>query len=466
MPDTRHISVRSAQQALAGTVEHPGLFELALGFKTATKSIKVVHVMNDLAQCVFGGAPAHGGDLLCRVIRQDIEGEDNSEIALRRDPRFGALFEGAYPATLGARQVALLRTAAAAVLNADGGMYEAGTSMASGLATHRDLLGFEGFRRFRVGAYLSGILSEHGRRTVRELYTSTADPVTRALRPLVLPDTLVDKQPAPTPRDPSPFDASLGRGLLTLLRQPLSKPTLLRYFALGASLGVVLKVLGVGRPHGRPVVLAVPDADEPGTVPLREQAVISWNLSVDAMDEHLARLLPGHALAEELWRSASPQEGTVEVPAVRSLAAAARDLISAMRAAKRDKDADELYWPDAFAAALGGKAGCVLPKRGGFGWGKRLTLTGEMAEVLILMFAPPGTREPWRSLWRRVRDHLGIVVGVEPHIDAEILEGVRVRHVSLEHLAAASNTLLEGTVRRGVARVLPDSGAEVGGDLS
>jgi hypothetical protein len=468
MPEVRRLSARLAQQILAGTTEHSGLFEQALGFKTATKSIKVVHVMNDLAQCVFGGAPAHGGDLLCRIIRQNVEGEDNSEVALRRDSKFGAAFDVAYPANLGSRQIALLRDAAAAVLNADGGMYEPGTSMASGLATHRDLLGFEGFRRFRVGSYLAGILNEEGRRTVRELYTRTSDPVTRALQPIVLADDLVDKQAHLRSRDPalSPFDISLGRGLTTLLRQPLSKPTLLRYFSLGASLGVVLKVLGIGRSNGRPVVLAAPDAEEPGAVPLREQAVVSWNLNVDAMDDHLARLLPLHPLADQLWRVAIADDMALEIPAARNLTAASRDIVAAMRSARKDKEADDVYWPDAFAAALGAKAGCVLPKRSGFGWGKRLTLNGELAEVLILMFVQSGTREPWRSMWKRVRDHLGIVVGVEPHADADILEGAQVRHVSLEHLATAAEILLESAVRRGVARTLPDSGAEVGGDLS
>jgi hypothetical protein len=465
MPDTRRVSANIAQQVLAGTPQHPGVFELALGFKTATKAIKVVHVMNDLAQCVLGGAPAHGGDFLCRLIRTRVEGEDNSEVTLRADERFGAAFDTAYPASLGARQVAQLREAAGAVLNADGGMYEPGTAMASGLATHRDLLGFEGFRRFRVGAYIAGILNEDGRRRVRELYTSASDPVTRALRPIALTDALIDKQAAVSQRELSAFDVSLGRGLLTLLRQPLSKPTLLRYFALGASLGVVLKVLGVGRLNGRPIVLAVPESDEPGAIPLREQAVVSWNLSVDVMDDHLATLIATHPLAEQLSRVPTADEPAVEIPVSRNPSTLARDLVIAMRSA-RDRNADEVYWPDSFVAALGAKAGCVLPKRGGFGWGKRLTLTGELAEVLILMFTPPGSREPWRTLWRRVRDHLGIVVGVEPHVDAELLESARVRHVSLEHLAMASQGLLESTVRRGVARTLPDSGAEVGGDLA
>ena len=149
--------------------------------------------------------------------------------------------DGRSPRSLGRKRILQVRAAAGALLNVDGGMYKPGDNKASSVATHRDLLGFEGFRRFRVGAYLAAILEDDGRRRIRELYLNAQDPVSRALLPLFAEEALVDKQHGGRPIVPTPFDRSLGRALLTLLQQPLSKPTLLRYLALGSVLGIVLK---------------------------------------------------------------------------------------------------------------------------------------------------------------------------------------------------------------------------------
>lgn len=472
MSKTRRLSYRIARDILdpRGQSEHPGLIEMALGFKPATTSFKSVHLMNDLAQCVLGGAPDHGGDFLCRIIREDEEDEENSEEQLRRDADFGAVFGRAYPVSLGHKKIRLLRRSADVVLNADKGVYKPGTSMASSLATHRDLLGFEGFRRFKVGAYLAHILGEEGRSRLRQLYTSTADPVSRAFRPLFISAPLVEKQTSSgKERALSAFDESLGRALTRLLSQPLSKPTLLRYCALGGTLGIVLKILGVGRPNGRPVLLALADHDEGGPMPLREQAVQSMKVAIDDMDRHLARLLSSHPLAETLWRArVDADEPSIEVPATKDLDGCALDVISGLRTFRSDDDEKlkDSYWPDAFAMSLGRRAGIIHPKSGGFGWGKRLVLTAEMVEVLVLMFVAPGTTESWRTLWTRIRDHLGIVIGAQAHLDAEILESSRLLHVSLAELSQSADIFLTQAVHRGVARRLPDSGAQAGGELS
>jgi hypothetical protein len=475
---SRRLSIRLAREIMAGTPEHMGLIQSTLGFRTGTNSIKPVHIMNDLAQCVLGGAPAHGGDFLCRLIREWKEEEPNSEEDLRHDPAFGDAFRRAYPQVLGHRQITNLRRAAGVILNADLGMYKPGDSMASGLATHRDLLGFEGFRRFRTGRYLANILGDEGRRLVAKLYLSTNDPVSRALRPVLVEADLVDKQSASGRMPPlTPFDTSLGRGLTRLLSQPLSKPTLLRYFAMGATLGIVLKVLGAGRTNGRPSILAVPEQEEGEAMPLRKQAVQSMTVAISALDAHLASLLPSHPLAEQLWgTSVEAGEAALEIGRGSNLAACAEQVIAALRAAKgktkdkadeddqeKEKDKDN-YWPDSFAAALGKQSGFI--DGGGYGWGRRFVLSGEMTEVLVLMSVSAGERVDWRSLWTGVRDHLGLVVGAQAHVDAQVLESAGVLHVSFEELSRSSEVLLERAIRRGVARHLPDSGAQVGGDLS
>jgi hypothetical protein len=180
------VKLESARDLLQGVEDAVGLFEQLIGFRTATRSIKSVHIMNDCAQTLLGGAPSSGGDFMCRVIRLDKEDEPNSEEELRVDSEFGKLFNSAFPAELGPRRIRALRRAASAVLNHDGGVYRAGDRMASALATHQGLLGFEGFRRFRIGRYLTRILSPEGQLRLRDLLTSDRDPITRAFRPLLV----------------------------------------------------------------------------------------------------------------------------------------------------------------------------------------------------------------------------------------------------------------------------------------
>src|SRR5262245_39818292 len=185
------VEVEAAKRVLmAGSEEEPGVFEAVLGFQTRTYSIKAVHMMNDLAQTVAGGAPSHGGDLLCQVIRHDKDGEGTSEEELRANTRLGPAFRRAFPQELGPMHVRHLRHAIGLVLNHDGGLYQAGTQMASGLATHRLLLGLDGFRGLRLGSYLARCLSAEGRQRLASLYNDDRDPYTRTLRPL-----LVDEGP-------------------------------------------------------------------------------------------------------------------------------------------------------------------------------------------------------------------------------------------------------------------------------
>ena len=213
------IEVDVLRGLLMGRDGTPGVFERTVGFQTATNAIKGVHIVNDLAQTVLGGAPDHGGDLLCRIVREQKTdaGEDNSDETLRRDPVFGAPYARAFPATLGAERVTRARAACSAVLTFDGGMYRAGDRMASSLATHRALLGFEGFRRFGVGRYLANLLGEAGRSRVADLFDSPTDPLSRALSPLLLEAPLKDTHPRGRDATPelSELDRDLGRRLTT-----------------------------------------------------------------------------------------------------------------------------------------------------------------------------------------------------------------------------------------------------------
>ena len=438
-----------------------GVFEQVMGFGTGTTVIKGVHVMNDLAQCVLGGAPSHGGDLLCGVIREDKaeHGEDNSDARLRADLRFGEAYQRAFPADLPPGEITRLRTAAAALLSFDGGMYRAGTRMASGLATHRDLLGFEGFRRFGVGHYLEQVLGETGRERLRTLFESPTDPLTRALAPLLLEAPLRDTQPGRGPTSElSPFDRSLGGALNTLLSQPLTKPALLRLFLLAASLGICLKLLGAGLPDGRPIALATcADDVGPGRL-LRQEAVQAFNRGLVRLDARIAGALAERAGWSAMLLAKKPRSArgfdTDGAPA------------AVVAAARVHSFSDRVYWPDTFAIALGRKAGCVLPKRDQAGWGKHLVLTGDLIEALVLMFVPPGEPpEAWPLLWERVREELGLVIGANDYEDPQLLRASGVLQVNAEDLAKNSDNVLAAAIRRGVARRLPDSGAEAGGTI-
>ncbi len=456
----REISIAGLRELVMGTKEQVGLYAQVLGFRTATGSIKGVHVMNDLAQSVLGGAPSHRGDLLCQIIRQDIDDprHDNTDTGLRAS----AHYRQAYPEELGGPQIYRLREAARLLLNFDGGMYRPGDGMASGLATHWTLLGAEGFRRFGLGRYLTAILGEPGRARLEELYRDKGDPVTQALRPLLKAAPLQDSHPERLPLCLAPFDEALGRRLTVLLQQPLSKPMLLRYTLLASSLGLVLKVLGAGRPDGRPVVLALPeDPHHSRRSSLRQEAVQSLSRGLELLDRRLALALPDHPLAAPLWQTC-PTSKKAETVTMRgpTLEVAALALVEAARELKG------VYPPRNFAIALGKKAGCIQPRRDNAGWGKRLALHPDLLEALILMYVPDGAPPlRWPVLWAQVRDELGLIIGANSYEDAQALKRAGVVQLSLSLLARSSEEVLELAVRRGVARRLPDSGAEASGVL-
>lgn len=466
-PHARALNAQLAHQLLAGEAGQPGVFEAALGLRPATTAIKVVHIMNDLAQQVVGGYPEHKGDLLCRVIRHDKSSpkEDNSDAALRADAAWGAAYGAAYPRKLGERKILQLREAAALLLNFDGGMYAPGDSMASGLATHWSLLGAEGFCRFRVGAYLAALLGDEGRMRLHALFTEEdQDPVSRALAPLRLDVAQIAAKEAPAPTL-QPFDEALGRGLKVLMEQPLSKLLILRLLALAVSLGVALKIYGVGRAGGRPTLLALPAEEREAMRPLREAAVQSLNRAVDAMDKRFARDL----FEADGWgalAAAPPGEDPLLVSAPHDAPAAAYQAIQALRGRAVGKGRDTVYWPEKFAEALGKKVGAIGPKRDQAGWGKHLTLTPDLVEALVLMFVPSGAApRPWQDLWGQIREELGVVIGADEYLDGLALKEAGVLHVSRDELGRNSDLLLKQAIRRGIARQLPDSGAEAGGEL-
>jgi hypothetical protein len=464
MPRLR-MSFEVVRAVLQGRKDQRGLFEEMVGFASGTTSLKNVHIMNDLAQTVCGGAPDEAGDLLCRIIREGFEDDryDNSEAALRRDPRFGNAFERAYPVMLGTEQVRRLRLAARALLNVDGGMYAAGDQMASSVATNSALLGAEGFRRFRIGAFISSVLDEAGRQRIKELYSTDTDPVSRTLRPIFQQGPLVDRAPRRSGKSSlTPLDRALGESLGVLLSQPLSKPLLLRYLALASCMALILKIYGAGREAGRPALLALPSQSEGASRPLREKAVLSLRRGVAEFDHALSKRIAEVSDAA-LWRPAKPGEAVVEVPEGDRLKSST-ELVEALRGARSGGDDEEgkIYWPQDFAASLGRRAGFILPKDVRAGWGNYLALSPEAVEVLVLMFVPHGQQIGWRTLWARVRDELGLVIGANQPEDAALLDQVGVPNVSLQDLSDNAMALLEQSVRRGVARYLPDSGAEVG----
>lgn len=465
MAEPRRIEFDTLKRVLMGDDDSAGVFERALGFRAATKAYKGVHLMNDVAQTLLGGAPSHGGDFLCRVIRLDAEGEDNSDGSLRTDERFGAAFDCAFPVGLGHRRIEDLRRAAATVLNFDGGVYQPGTQMASALASHKALLGFEGFRRFELGPYLAAILAPEGRERLKAQFESARDPVSRAFRPLLIEAEFVDRRPAAAPGAHSPFDVELGRGLSTLLAQPLSKPALLRGFVLASSLGLVLKLLGLGRDEGRPLALALA-AQQEGTRPLRSEAVVSFRRGLEAFNQELAKHLIDHPRAKDLQKAPLAKAEYVEVRGG-SLTAAANDIIEAARSFRPKGETKPIYWPDEFIIHFGRRVSCVHPRVDKAGWGKHLALTPELLETLALMTVPRGAPAlPWAQFWRIIRDRFGLIVGANACSDVATLDGAGVHNVSAEELSNNAELLLAQGVTRGIARRLPDGGAEVGGELS
>lgn len=467
------VELEAARNSLAPEEGRPGLFERTLGFRTATQKFHGVHLMNDVCQCVLGGAPQHGGDFLARIIRYDKEAEANSEEDLRADPDFGEAFDCAFPRDLGPRTIKGLRQAIGLVLNFDKGMYEPGKGMISPLATNRLLLGFEGFRRFKIGSYITRIIGEEGQGTLHRLLSNERDPITRALRPLLIDVAFADKQgPNKHVAPLSAFDRALGKRLALLLTHPLAKPTLLRYFALGASLGVVLKVYGAGRPGGRPLLLALIADHSTGSRPLRAEAVQSLQEGRELLMTALAT-----ALAEDLGsslkvRSTKPTDvEAIEVNGggVRGARALLDALAETSRRSERTSEsADEerknrvIWWPDRFATHLGRKAGCIWPKTDRAGWSSHLALTPEIVEVLTLTEVPPGGKPvPWSKFWKNLSGDLGIVIGASPNSDAIALRDAGLLQISLQHLRENSEKALSAAVRRGAGRRLPDGGAEI-----
>lgn len=463
----RRVSVEAARDLLWGRRDAPGVIEELVGFGPATGGLKNVHFMNDVAQTVLGGLPADNGDLLCRVIREGVGGEDedNSEATLRADKRFSAAFSRAFPTRLGAAQVRRLRLGARALLNVDQGMYLPGSQMASSVATHQALLGAEGYRRFRMGAFIVGILDDDARSRLRDLYTSDADPVSRAMKPLFQPGPLVpERTPRKLSRVLSEFDRDLGKALAQILRQPLSKPAVLRAFALGCCLGYILKVFGAGARDGRPVLLALSADQEGGSRPLREKAVLSMRRGAADLDRQIAKLVAGAKDSKTLWKEPKAGEAALEIEDGNPEEMAA-SLVAALHHFRADEDADtkRVYWPQDSILALGRRAGLILPKSTKAGWGTYLALSPELVEVLSLMFLQWGERRPWRSFWAEVRERLGVLIGANDDEDMRRLEEAGVLNVSLEDLSSNAELILDQGVRRGVVRRLPDSGAEVGG---
>jgi hypothetical protein len=297
------------------------------------------------------------------------------------------------------------------------------------------------------------------------MYESELDPVSKTFRPLLIDAPLVDRHPPSASAPPlTVFDRALGARLSMLLAQPLSKPPLLRKFALGATLGLVLKVLGGGRPEGKPMLLALAIEDD-GSKPLRDAAVISFRAGVSALDRRIAAMMAEHPLAPEISKAPKGDGEVAEVRGGLPPAEAMLELIAAIRRGAGE-DAGDVYWPDLFATAFGRRAGCVLPKMDKAGWGVHLALPGEFVEMLVLMSVPPGAPPiPWRELWRGLRKDLGLVIGASAAADAEALRAAGVEGASLERLSENASVALDFGVRLGVARRLPDSGAEVGGGL-
>jgi len=482
MSNRRKIEYASLYSVLMTPKEGPpGVFEELLGFRPSSGSIKGVHLMNDLAQTVLGGVPAHGGNFLCKVIRPDAGPEERTgEVALRKDKDFGGPFGRAFPKELGSKRVRALRVAAQLVTNFDGGLYKAGDNMASGLVTHRTLLGSEQFRRFKLGHYVAQALAEEGRARLRSLFDEEGDPITRALRPLLLDAPLVERAERAALPAPTPFDLALGRGLSTLLGQRLSKPVALRLLALAASLGVILKVIGAGRGNGRPLVLALSSEQDGAVTLLREEAVISLQRGFDEFYGAVAARLPAHLGAPGIWQRSRSGGLEFEVTGGLPLEEVAVEILNAARkltVKSKGDDPEEaaegagqkeraIYWPERFVYALGRRTGCLLPRQNKAGWGKRLALTPEHIEALVLMIVPCGERMQWKEFWRITRDRFGVVVGANVSADALALRQSGVPHINEQHLKENAAALLAQAVRRGIARHLPDSGAEVGGTLS
>ena len=259
------------------------------------------------------------------------------------------------------------------------------------------------------------------------------------------------------------FDADLGKALAQVLRQPLSKPTVLRAFALASCLGFILKVFGAGMLDGRPILLALAGDDDTRPRPLREKAVISMRRGGAELDRRLAQQIAATKDAKHLWREPKTSEANVEVKDG-TTDEMALELIERLHDFRtEDDDVKRMYWPQDAVMSLGRRAGIVQPRISRAGWGSYLALTPETVEVMSLMLLPWGQRADWRAFWAEARARLGILIGANDDEDMHLLKTANVLNVSLEDLSDNSEWILTQAVRRGVARRLPDSGAEIGG---
>lgn len=441
------------------------------------------HIMNDLAQSIMGALPEHKGDLLCRVIRHDKvggpsdKGEDNGDEALRGDQALGGLYQAAFPsASLNAHAIRELREGARLLLNFDKGIYKAGDQMTSPVSTHWGLFGEDSYRNRAVGEYLKGLLTARGLERLRALYADASDPVSRALAPLLRGEELSARRYELPPRALTPFEAHLGRRLSSLLEHRLSKPMLLRTFALGAAFGLILRFYGAGDPEGRPALLALPTEGLTGPSPLRSAAAQSLARGLDRFERSIADELSRHepwaALLDDPRLPAARAVTLLELPARLEGSALAYAALREVRALKdlvgRGDKSRNTYKPEGLFLTLGQSIGAISPKNNQAGWSKHLSVSPDLLEALMLMYLDPDPSappRPWRALWREVREELGVMIGVNADEEGDALERLGVLHVNLEHLAESGEHLLTQAAARGLARRLPDSGAETGVDL-
>lgn len=117
-------------------------------------------------------------------------------------------------------------------------------------------------------------------------------------------------------------------------------------------------------------------------------------------------------------------------------------------------------------AALGRKAGLIMPLKDHGGWGKHLCLSADTLEALVLMYVVDGQRMPWKELWKRVTDELGLLIGVGEDEDRRQLREAGVLQLRSSELEKCAANALHIAIERGLARRLPDEGAEVSGRIS
>jgi hypothetical protein len=171
-------------------------------------------------------------------------------------------------------------------------------------------------------------------------------------------------------------------------------------------------------------------------------------------------------IAEHLWaaiqRSGGLVDGTTPAGAVSVAGPSPRAALDAARAAALDS----VYWPDAALKALGRRCGFIEPGTDRAGWPVRVHLADELVEALILMFSPPGLPpRRWRDLWMEVGEALGLHIGANPSVDAARLRELGVEDADRPALEENNDLALRAAISQGVARRLPDSGAEAGGEL-